>query len=152
MTNNDVLRRVRYAFDFSDTKMIEIFALADIKVSREQVSNWLKKDEDENFIEIYDIQLASFLNGFIYLKRGKQEGKELKPEKSLTNNMKFRKIRIALDLKDDDIIELFNLVDLRVSKSELSALFRKPTHKKYMACKDQFLRNFIQGIQNKYKK
>ena len=151
MTNNDILRKIRYIFDINDAKMIRIFALADTKVNIGQVSNWLKSDDDEDFKEIYDIELASFLNGFINLKRGKKDGEQPNPEKSLTNNMKFRKLKIALNLRDDEIVEIFKLVDLRVSKSEINALFRNPKHSKYMVCKDQFLRNFLQGLQVKYK-
>ena len=49
MDNNDIIRRIRYAFDLSDAKMIEIFALADHEVTRPQISNWLKKDDDPYF-------------------------------------------------------------------------------------------------------
>ncbi|MBL4869046.1 MAG: DUF1456 family protein, partial [Pseudomonadales bacterium] len=58
MTNNDVLRRLRYTFDFDDTKMIALFALADLQVSREQISNWLKKEEDSTYEECSDTELA----------------------------------------------------------------------------------------------
>ena len=62
MNNNDVIRRVRYTFNFNDDKMIGIFALAEKEVSRSQISEWLKKDEDPDFKGIYDKDLASFLN------------------------------------------------------------------------------------------
>jgi len=63
MTNNDVLRRIRYVFDYSDAKMMAIFAAADLKVSRNQLSKWLKSDDDAEFQNCNDTQLASFLNG-----------------------------------------------------------------------------------------
>ena len=147
MNNNDILRRIRYTFDFDDAKMIALFALADLKITRAEVSNWLKKDDDPDFQGIYDIQLASFLNGFINDRRGKKEGEQPKPEKKLNNNIVFRKLKIALNLKDDDIIDILELVDMRVGKHELSAFFRNPTQKQYRPCKDQILRNFIHGIQ-----
>ena len=93
MTNNDTLRRIRYTFDIKDDNMIKIFSLADYQVTREQISNWLKKDEDENFVEIYDNELAIFLNGFISYKRGKKDGPTPAPEKHLTNNIVMRKKR-----------------------------------------------------------
>lgn len=151
MTNNDILRRVRYAFDFSDTQMIEIFKLADVVVDRPQVSAWLKKDEDPDFVSIYDKDLAIFLNGLINLKRGKREGEQPKPEKSLNNNIIFRKLKIALELKDEDILALFALVDFKVSKPELSAIFRKADHKHFRPCKDQFLRNFLYALHAKHR-
>jgi uncharacterized protein YehS (DUF1456 family) len=151
MTNNDILRRIRYAFDFDDSKMIEIFGLAECEVTRAQISDWLKKDDDEAFQAIYDKQLALFLNGLINLKRGKKEGEQPIAEKKLNNNIVFRKLRIAFNLKDDDILEIFALDDMLISKHELSALFRNPNHKQYRPCKDQFLRSFLQGLQIKYR-
>ncbi|WP_394907186.1 DUF1456 family protein [uncultured Mesonia sp.] len=64
----------------------------------------------------------------------------------LTNNDVFKKLRVAHKLRDDDIINIFKLVDFKVSKSELNAIFRKEDHPKYMECGDQFLRNFLDGL------
>ncbi|MBT6338335.1 MAG: DUF1456 family protein, partial [Desulfobacula sp.] len=61
MTNNDILRRIRYTFDFSDSKMIAIFGLADHKVTRAQISDWLKKDDDPAFQKCSDTWFAIFL-------------------------------------------------------------------------------------------
>ena len=152
MNNNDVIRRVRYTFDFSDDKMIEIFALADVEVTRAQISEWLKRDDDPDFKGIYDKDLARFLNGFINLKRGKREGPQPKPEKTLNNNLILRKLKIALNLRDDEMVEIFDLVDMRISKHEINAFFRKPTQSQFRFCKDQFLRNFLYGMQKKYRK
>lgn len=147
MNNNDVLRRVRYTFDFSDSKMIEIFSLADCTVTREEVSNWLKKDEDPDFIACDDKQLAIFLNGLINLKRGKKEGAQSEPETQLNNNIVFRKLKIACDLQAEDILIILNDEGFDMSKHELSAFFRKPGHKHYRTCKDQILRKFLTGLQ-----
>ena len=150
MTNNDILRRIRYTFDFGDSKMMAIFGLADLTVSRAQVSDWLKKDDDPAYQECSDIHLAIFLNGLINDKRGKKDGPKPKPEERLTNNIIFRKLRIALDLKADDIMEILALADSRISKHELSAFFRKPDNRHYRNCKDQVLRKFLKGVQLKY--
>ena len=147
MTNNDILRRIRYTFDFSDSKMITIFGLANLEVTRGQVSNWLKKEDDPTYENCTDIQLAIFLNGLINDKRGKKEGPQPRPEKRLTNNIIFRKLKIALDLKADDVLYIMDLASLRISHHELSAFFRKPDHKHYRNCKDQILRNFLKGVQ-----
>jgi len=127
--------------------MIEIFALADFTVTEEQVSAWLKKDEDDTFLKLNDTALAVFLNGFIIYKRGKRDGEQPEPEKQLNNNIVFQKLRIALNLKTDDILAIFQLVELQLSNHELSALFRKPGNKNYRECKDQILRNFLLGLQ-----
>ncbi|MDQ6989602.1 MAG: DUF1456 family protein [Mariprofundaceae bacterium] len=151
MTNNDILRRLRYAFDINDSKMIALFALADLAVSREQVSDWLKKDDDPAYKLCNDTQLATFLNGFIHDKRGKKEGSQQEPEQRLSNNIILRKLRIALNLKDDAMIQLLSLVKYTVSKHELSAFFRRSDHRQYRECKDQILRNFLHGLQMKYR-
>lgn len=150
MTNNDILRRIRYTFDLTDSKMIAIFASADHQVSREQVSAWLKKDGDPAYQECIDTQLAIFLNGFINSKRGKKKGPQPVPEQRLTNNIIFRKLKIALNLQAEDVLAIMDLADLRMSKHELSAFFRKPDHKHYRECQNQILRNFLQGLQLRY--
>ena len=151
MTNNDILRRLRYTFDFNDDKMIQLFRNGGAEVTRAEVSNWLKGDDHPEQAAIIDKELASFLNGFIIEKRGKREGPQPKPEKSLNNNMVLRKLKIALNLKDEDMLEILKLADLRISKHELSAFFRNPSQSQYRQCKDQILRNFLQGMQKKYK-
>jgi uncharacterized protein YehS (DUF1456 family) len=131
--------------------MVSIFSLADLSVTRAQVSDWLKKEDDPAFIEITDIQLATFLNGLINERRGKKEGAQPEPENRLTNNIIFRKLRIALDLKAEDIIEILSLAEMTISKHELSAFFRKPDNRHFKICKDQVLRKFLKGIQLKYR-
>ena len=147
MTNNDIFRRIRYTFDLKDNTIVKIFELAEVKVTQAQVTAWLKKDEDDAFVSMKNKELASFLNGFISFKRGKREGPQPAPEAQLNNNMVFQKLRIALNLKADDVLEVFELVGLPLSHHELSAFFRKPSHKNYRECKDQMLRNFLLGIQ-----
>ncbi|MCZ4408178.1 DUF1456 family protein [Cryomorphaceae bacterium 1068] len=152
MTNNDVLRRVRYLFDLNDSKMITLFKLADQEVSREQVSNWLKKDDDPLLVDIKDKELAIFLNGLIIDKRGKRDGPTPPPEDPLSNNMILRKLKIALELTTEDMIDIFALINRQITKNELGAFFRNPNHKSYRPCLDQYLRNFLNGLQAKYKK
>ena len=64
----------------------------------------------------------------------------------MTNNDIFKKLRVALFLKDEDIIDIFKLVDFEVSKAELGAIFRSPDSSGYKNCGDQFLRNFLNGL------
>ena len=64
----------------------------------------------------------------------------------MTNNDVLKKLRVALSLRDTDILDILKLVDFRMSKSELSAVFRKEDHPKYVECGDQFLRNFLNGL------
>ena len=172
MTNNYILRHIRYTFDISDSKMIAMLGLADHETTREQLSNWLKKEDDPAYQNCSDTHLAIFLNGLIIDKRGKKEGSQPepdkrlsdtiikrskkekpqpRPEKHLTNNMIFMKLKIALNLKAEDVLEIMDLANFRMSKHELSAFFRKPENKHYRECKDQILRNFLKGVKLKYR-
>ncbi|MBT3386654.1 MAG: DUF1456 family protein, partial [Desulfobacula sp.] len=123
----------------------------DHKVTRAQISDWLKKDDDPAFQECSDTWLAIFLNGFINEKRGKKKGARPEPETQLTNNMIFMKLKIALNLKAEDVLEIMALADLKISKHELSAFFRKPGHKHFRECQNQILRKFLKGVQLKYR-
>lgn len=131
--------------------MISMFSLGGLQVTRAQISDWLKKEDDPAFQQLSDLELATFLNGLIFEKRGRKEGPQPEAEKRLDNNMIFRKLKIALDLKAEDTLAILALNDFTISKHELSAFFRKPGHKHYRACKDQVLRNFLKGLQIRYR-
>ena len=64
----------------------------------------------------------------------------------MTNNDILKKLRVALKLRDDDVIHILKLVGFNLSKSELSALYRKDDHPNYKECGDQLLRNFLNGL------
>ena len=110
-----------------------------------------EKDTDPDYQGLYDIDLAAFLNGLIIDLRGNKDGQLPIPENKLNNNIIFRKLKIALNLKDFEIIDILALANLRISKHELSAFFRKPNQSQYRLCKDQILRNFLHGLQKKYR-
>jgi uncharacterized protein YehS (DUF1456 family) len=131
--------------------MISIFSQADCEVTRAQISDWLKKDDDPAYLEISDTEMATFLNGFINEKRGRKEGELPEPESRLNNNIVFRKLKIALNLQAEDIIEILEMAGSKISKHELSAFFRKHGHKHYRDCQDQILRNFLKGVQLMYR-
>ncbi|MBL1420432.1 MAG: DUF1456 family protein [Alphaproteobacteria bacterium] len=151
MNNNDILRSIRYTFDYSDAQMSEIFAQADFEANRAFVTSLLKKDDAEDFKNCNDEMLAVFLNGLINKNRGKKDGPQPEPETEMTNNITFRKLRIALNLKSDDILDILDMADFRLSSHELSAFFRKEGHKHYRQCKDQILRNFLFGLRLKHR-
>jgi len=91
--------------------------------------------------------MAHFLNGLVTYKRGKDESRPPQPiELPVTNNTVLKKILVAFELKDDDLIALLGKVGLEVSKGELSALFRRPDHRNYRECGDQLLRHLLRGL------
>lgn len=151
MLNNDILRRVRYALSLSDKAMIEIFALSGHEISRENLLPLLKKDHEEGFVALTNPMMLLFLDGLITYKRGKLEkansDDNAAPVKvTLTNNVILKKLRIALEFKEDDMLHVFQLADFKLSKGELSAFFRQKSHKHHRDCGDQALRNFLQGL------
>jgi uncharacterized protein YehS (DUF1456 family) len=149
MNNNDILRRLRYALNISNPTMIEIFQLSGCTIEQPTLIKLLKKEEEEEFIACSNPLMSLFLDGLIVNKRGRREPEaeqSPKPDASLNNNAILKKLRIALDLKEDDMLALMGLAGVKISKSELSALFRNKGHKHYKECGDQFLRNFLQGL------
>ncbi|CAB5534322.1 MULTISPECIES: YehS family protein [Providencia] len=147
MLNNYVLRSVRYMLDLSDAQMVKIVKLADLAVTKEEMVAWLKKDNEPEYVECNDNVMGHFLNGLIYHRRGKDENHPApEVDSRLNNNIMLKKLRVAFELKDTDMIEIYQLVDFRVSKPELNAVFRKPGHKNYRECGDQLLRYFLKGL------
>lgn len=149
MINNDVLRSIRYALDLSDAKVVEMIKLAEREIEQADVTSLLKKEDEEGFVECGDDVLASFLDGLIIQKRGKMESRpdqNKKPEPRLTNNAILKKLRVAFELKEEDMHKVLELAGFGISKPELSALFRAKGHKNYRACGDQLLRNFLKGL------
>ena len=155
MINNDVLRRIRYALDLNDAKMLEVFALGDLTLSRDDLLSYLKKDDQEGFVVLTNQYMDDFLTGLIAYKRGKLEDKpeqEKKPAVPLTNNSILKKLRIALNFKEEDMLNTLKLADFNISKGELSAFFRQKGHKNYRECGDQIVRNFLQGVTLHYRR
>ena len=150
MTNNDFLRRLRYALNIKDNIMVQIFKKGNIIVTREDVIDYLKKDIDEGLKKLSNNDLISFLDGLIIQKRGKKEDgtpvPKIKVTKNNLNNILLRKLRIALACKSYDMIRIFKLGGIEISEGELSALFRREDHKNYKECGDKYIRVFLKGL------
>lgn len=153
MQCNLVLRRLRFALDLRNHDLIAIYALAGHTISDEDLRALLLREQDEGFVECSVDQLSYFLDGLILKMRGSREvDPEAKPMPRVlasTNNVVMRKLRIALDLREEGLLELLELGGFRMSKHELSALFRKEGHKHYRACGDQVVRYFLGGLTKK---
>ena len=149
MTNNDILRSVRYMLDLGDIKVAEIAKLADgeLAIDKDAVQQFLKNEDDEEYLNCPDRVLACFLDGLIIHRRGRNEALPPRPpERRISNNLVLKKLRVAFELKDVDMHAIFSEAGFPLSKPELSALFRQPEHKHYRACGDQILRNFLKGL------
>ncbi len=147
--NNTVLRRLRYALKISEKALVGVFAKADFEIRPFLLRAYLHKEDHEGFVECPDEVIEAFLDGLIVDRRGKREpkpGEKPPPKEKLTNNVILRKIRIALELKESDMLEMMKMVKRPVSRSELSALFRKTTQRNFRPCGNQFLRYFLTGL------
>lgn len=169
MLNNDILIRLRYALDIKNTDMVKIFKLGGVEVTKDEVLKMLTKfREDENdgdttdnedYLSCNNFMLESFLNGFIIFKRGRQEPKpgqpELPPmsikENGNVNNVMLKKLKIALALTSEDMIDILEEAGVFVTKGEISAILRKEGHKNYKECGDKYARNFLKGLAIKYR-
>jgi uncharacterized protein YehS (DUF1456 family) len=149
MMPNDVLRSLRYMLDLGDAHVIAITRLSDPETDLDpaRVAAFLKKEGEPGFEPCDDAVLAHFLEGLVFHRRGRDEGLPLRPvERRVSNNLVLKKLRVAFELKDADMHEIFEAAGFPVSKPELSALFRQRDHKHYRACGDQMLRNFLKGL------
>ena len=151
MINNDIYRRLRYLFGYQYDHVQALFQSTGFEISEEQYKGWAGKEEEDWFIHMTDRELAIFLNGVIIKMRGAQPGPPPVPEEEMSNNVILRKLKIAFNLRSEDMIEIFGLVDRKLSPHELSAFFRKPSHSSFRHVKGQYLRNFLMGLQVKYK-
>ncbi|MCG3088377.1 DUF1456 family protein [Sporosarcina cyprini] len=164
MNNNDRLIRLRYALNFTDAEMEDIFKLGGSEVTKEDVLRLLTKSNDEAEDELQmtctNRMLDSFLNGLIIYKRGKQEPKpgQQQPDPSSApvtnesvNNILLKKVKIALALTSEDMLAILEKAGVSISKSELSAVLRKEGHKNYKPCLDRYARNFLKGLALSYR-
>ncbi|MEH7345808.1 DUF1456 family protein [Bacillus sp. JJ1532] len=164
MDNNDILIRLRYAQEIKNKEMAEIFKLGGVDVTVPEVIKILTKsdeydDESDDQIKCNNSMLDSFLNGFIIYKRGRQEpkpGQSATPEPSVNksanvNNLLLKKVKIALALTTEDMLDIFDNAGITVTRGELGALLRKEGHKNYKECGDKYARNFLKGLAIKYR-
>jgi uncharacterized protein YehS (DUF1456 family) len=148
MNNNDILRRLRFALDLSDPRLAEIFALGGIELTPLQARARLGREEDEGAVFCENAELEGFLDGLIVERRGPPpQGRGPSPwPMPLTNNEVLKKLRIALKLRNDDILEMLAAGGQPMGKAELSAIMRRPDHRHFRLCGDQALRKFLAGL------
>jgi uncharacterized protein YehS (DUF1456 family) len=149
MINNDVLRSIRYMLDLSDARVVEITHLADpeFPLDKANIPALLKRDGEPGMVACSDRLLAYFLDGLVVYFRGRDESQPPRPvEKRITNNLVLKKLRVAFQLKDVDMHEIFASAGFPLGKPEMSALFRQPGHANYRPAGDQILRNFLKGL------
>ncbi len=147
MDNNDIMRRLRYALNINDQEMAVVFSHDKYNITPAEVNNLLKKEDEEGFTICSDEIITHFLDGLIIQKRGPRDpGKPEVKNTYLNNNTILKKLRIALEMKEEDMIATFTKGGFAISKPELTALFRKKGHVHYRDCGDQLMRRFLKGL------
>lgn len=163
MNNNDRLIRLRYALEIKNSEMVEIFKLGGMDFSKEEIIKILTKVNEDSTekeqMECTNDMLDCFLNGFIIYERGVQEpkpGQTAKPVPTLddenVNNILLKKLRIALSLTSDDMLDIMHDANTRITKSELGAVLRTEGHRNYKPCGDRYVRNFLKGLALSYRR
>lgn len=154
MNHNDRLTRLRYALDIKDRDMIEIFRLGGVEITREELLKMLKKIDEETYErEMTDEEFERFLNGMITSQRGAKSGPEpqLELHSGNANNLLIKKLKIALSMTSDDVINTLDDAGVIISKGELGGILRKEGHRNYKMCGDNYARNFLKGLMTQYR-
>ena len=160
MNNYDLLLRLRYALDIKDSDIVKAFQLGGVEISREEERALLTKvyeqDKENAPFEknVYEKMLNNqafdaFLNGFILLKRGQLKNPAPQPQSGEIrhiNNVLLKKVKIALALTSEDMLEIFAEAGVYPSKGELGAILRKEGHRNFKPCGDKYARNFLKGL------
>lgn len=146
---NNLLKSIGNTLKLDDATMIHIFGLTGRSVGQSTLTALTTPEDEDGHIPCTNPLFGFFLDGLIIHKRGVREGSSpgvAPPGVELTNNVILKKLRIALDLKEEDMIAILRLGGIEVSKHELSALFRKQGHKHYKQCSDRLLTGFLAGL------
>jgi uncharacterized protein YehS (DUF1456 family) len=148
VTHNDTLDRLRAVLKLTDVQVAECFALAGHTLTSEVLAGLGAQVQGDARTVMTDALLGGFLDGLIIARRGPRPGSGAPREAvaELTHNIVLKKLRIALNLYEEDMLKLFRAGGKTISKGELTALFRKPTHKHYRECDDPLLSVFLEGI------
>lgn len=149
MANNDILRSIRDALHLDDKVLMQIFRESGRDVGQSTISAFLKSEHEDGYIPCSDPIIVFFMEGLIIYKRGRKDNNQTLPAQpagKLTNNDIIKKLRIALDLKEDALVSVFKAASVVISKNDLSALFRKESNKHYKECSDHILKSFLKGL------
>ncbi len=142
---NQILKKLQTLLGVDNEKMHTIFELNGYKIPQKRVDGYLSEEGSKEYLDCGYEAFGEFLDGMIVYKRG--EIKSRSDDKvSLTNNLILKKLRVAFELKESDLFEIFKIVDIDISKGELSSLFRSEDHKKFRYCPDSILILFLDGL------
>ena len=147
MDNNAILRSLRFALRLQDEDVMRLFRLGGWELSLEATQARMGREGEPGAVYCVDDALGAFLDGLVLDRRGPPPAdRPPPPPVPLTNNEVLKKIRVALELKESDVVTALALADMRLSKGEVRALFRSPAHPNHRQAGDQLLRRFLRGL------
>ena len=151
MQINDILFKIKTALSLDNKSIIEAYALVNYEMSEEYLVNILKKHQDKGYEEATYEELGLFLDGLVILKRGPSDKVPTEDDVvELTNNLILKKIRVAMELKEAELVILFALAEVTLTKRQIGSLFRKEGTKNFKACSDELLMAFLDGLDEFY--
>lgn len=150
MKINDILYKIKTALSLDNKSILKAYALADFTMDEKRLEGILKRRQDKAYEEASYEELGVFLDGLILLKRGVSSKVASDDMVDLTNNLILKKLRVALELKEAELVMVFALADVELSKRQVGSLFRKEGHKNFKACSDELLMVFLEGLDEFY--
>lgn len=147
MVNNDVMRSIRFVLNVGSQQILEMIALSGLKLNLTQVSDFMVEETAPSYLPCDDLVMAHFLDGLIYAKRGKDESRPPMPfEFPISNNLVLKKLKVAFQLKEEDMHDILKRADYPIGRAEMTAFLRKRNQDNYRECGDQVLRYFLKGL------
>jgi len=151
MKINDILYKIKKALSLENSQLIEAYKLADYEMKEERLEAILKRRLDKGYEEATYEELGVFLDGLVLLKRGPSDKVADENEAvALTNNLILKKIRVAMNLKEPELVILFALAEVELTKRQIGSLFRKEGGKNFKVCSDELLEAFLEGLDEFY--
>ncbi len=151
MKINDILFKIKIALSLENKSISDAYALVGYEMSQKRLENILKKHQDRGYEEATYEELGLFLDGLVLLKRGESSTPQKDDEVvELTNNLILKKLRVALELKEPELVIIFALAEITITKRQIGSLFRKEGGKNFKPCSDELLMGFLEGLDEFY--
>ncbi len=151
MKINDILFKIKTALSLDNKTLLKAYALVEYEMSEERLENILKRHQAEGYEEATYEELGLFLDGLVILKRGEPTTPSNDDEVfELTNNLILKKLRVAMELKEAELIIVFALAEVNITKRQIGSLFRKEGGKNFKVCSDELLLAFLDGLDEFY--
>lgn len=148
MKTNAIFKKIIQAFSLDIPYVQTLLNVSGIELGEQQIAKLLKGEGEGGFKSMPDYVLAIFLNNFINERRGRTaDGEEpINKRQKLSNNDVLKKLRVAFNLHEQGVRDVLSLATIELTKSDLSALFRKPGNSHFKACDDELLFDFIEAL------